>query len=99
MAACTNDDKRLEPVSEVKLRLLDREERGLIGFASCILHGEYYMNNISVRRGTDGGLFLAYPAGKSCGGALHHHWNPITRSAAKAMDRAILGRLGELGRV
>ena len=98
MAACMNDDKRTEPVSEVKLRLLDHEERGLVGFASCVLHGEYYLNNISVRRGEDGGLFLTYPAARSGGGVPYHHWNPITKGAAKALERAVLGRLRTMGR-
>ena len=85
-------------ISEVKLRILDAEEDGLLGFASCVLDGRYFLNNIAIRQGEDGQLFLTYPAGKSAGGVQHHHWNPISKDAAQLMENAILGRMRSLGR-
>ena len=84
-------------ISEVKLRLLDEEDAGLVGFASCVLHGEYFLNNIAIRRSRGGSLFLVYPAMESRNRARYHHWNPITRHAAAELEQAILRPVREMG--
>jgi DNA-binding cell septation regulator SpoVG len=85
-------------VSEVRLRLVDEEKDGLVGYGSCVLLGGLYLNDIAIRRGRDGNLFLTYPISRSRSGAQHHVWNPICREAAKLLENAILGRVQEMGR-
>ena len=85
-------------ITEVRLRLLDAEKDGLLGFASCVLDGSFFLNNIAVRRGTDNRLYLSYPATRSQQDVTHHHWNPITRPASEAVEDAILGRMRQMGR-
>jgi DNA-binding cell septation regulator SpoVG len=80
-------------ISEIRIRLLDLEKDGLIGFASCVLNGSYFLNNIAIRRGQDSRLFLSYPAGRSNHDVQHFHWNPISKRASEALEAAILGRL------
>lgn len=85
-------------VSEIRLRLRDEEQGGLLGFASCVLGGSYFLNNIAIRRGADGQLYLSYPATRSNQDVEHFHWNPITRDASRVLEQAILGRLQAMGR-
>jgi len=80
-------------VSEIRIRLLDAERDGLVGFASCVLNRSLFLNNIAIRRGPDGTMYLSYPAGRSNQDVQHFHWNPISRQASDALDAAILGRL------
>ena len=84
-------------ISEIRVRLLDGEKEGLLGFASCVLNGSYFLNNIAIRRGQDGRLFLSYPAMRSNQSVPHFHWNPISREGSEALEKAILGRLKEMG--
>lgn len=80
-------------VSEVKMRLVDSSTDGLIGWASCVVNGALYLNNIAVRRLQDGRLVVTYPAKMSNSEQKYFYFNPITREAKRALDEAILGRL------
>ncbi len=80
-------------ISEIRIRLLDVEKDGLVGFASCVLNRSYFLNNIAIRRARDRGLFLTYPTGRSTQDVQHFHWNPISKRASEALEAAILGRL------
>lgn len=85
-------------ITEIRVRILDEERNGLVGFASCVLSGAYFLNNIAIRRGSDGTLFLSYPASRSSHDVEHFYWNPISKEASKVLEAAILGRLREMGR-
>ena len=80
-------------ITEVQLRLLDEEDAGLVGFASCVLHGEYFLNNMAIRRSREGKLFLVYPVMESRNRVQYHHWNPITRAASRELEQAVLRKL------
>lgn len=80
-------------ISEIRIRLPDGEKEGLVAFASCVFNRSLYLNNIAIRRGQDGRLYLSYPAGRSNQDVPHFFWNPISKRAADALEAAILGRL------
>ena len=80
-------------VSEVKIRLVDEGGDGLVGWASCVVNGALYLNNIAVRRGRDGEFLLTYPSKRSRSDQKYFYFNPITREAKRAIDEAILGKL------
>lgn len=80
-------------VSEVKVRLMDRNEDGLIGWASCVVNDSIYLNNIAIRLGKDGRVVLTYPAKKSKSDSRYFHFNPISQEAARVLEAAILDRL------
>ena len=80
-------------VSEVKIRLVDEGTDGLVGWASCIVNGALYLNNIAIRRSRDGGFVLTYPCKRSRSDQKYFYFNPITREATRALDEAILGKL------
>lgn len=82
-------------VSEVSVRFLDKEENGLLGFASCVVAiGPYsfFLNNITIRRrAEDGSLYAAYPMQTSKKGVEHFIWKPINRATNAAIASGILG--------
>jgi DNA-binding cell septation regulator SpoVG len=80
-------------VSEVKIRLVDEGGDGLVGWASCVVNGALYLNNIAVRRGRDGEFLLTYPSKRSRSDQKYFYFNPITREAKRVIDEAILGKL------
>jgi len=84
-------------VNEVKIRLVDENPGGLLGWASCVVNGAVYLNNIAIRRARDGGLMLAYPGKRSRSDQKYFYFNPITREAHQALDQAILGQLKQGG--
>ena len=90
-------DVELE-ISEVKIRLVNDGTHGLLGWASCVVNGALYLNNIAIRRGRDGRLVLHYPIKRSRSDKKYFFFNPITHEARRVLDEAILGRL-DLGGV
>jgi len=80
-------------VSEVKIRLVDEGTDGLVGWASCVVNGALYLNNVAIRRSRDGGFVLTYPCKRSRSDQKYFYFNPITRAAKQILDQAILGRL------
>lgn len=81
-------------VSEVKIRLVGEDSSGgLLGWASCVVNGALYLNNIAIRRGSDGRLVLHYPIKRSRSDKKYFFFNPITHEARRVLDDAILGKL------
>lgn len=84
-------------VSEVKIRLVDGGTDGLIGWASCVVNGALYLNNIAIRRTREGSIFLTYPGKRSKRDQNYFFFNPISREAKQTLDTAILGKLQGMG--
>ena len=84
-------------ISEIKIRLIDPTPNGIIAFASCIVNGGLFLNNVEIHRGEEGGVYLRYPIGFSKNGGRHFYWNPLNRETGEQFDEAILGRLRAMG--
>ena len=80
-------------VSEVRIRLAEETEGKLVGWASCVVNGSLFLNNIKLLRCDNGSIGLSYPAVKSKSGAKHFVFNPINQDTKQALDEAILGKL------
>ena len=80
-------------VSEVKIRLVDSNEDGLIGWASCVVNGSLYLNNIAIRKSREGKVILTFPAKKSKGDSKYFFFNPISHDAARILEEAIIDKL------
>jgi len=94
-----NSVARPVDVSEVKIRLVDEGADGLLGWASCVVNGALYLNNIAIRRARSGELVLTYPCKRSHSDQKYFYFNPITREAHRVLDEAILGKLERRERV
>ncbi|MCL6505911.1 MAG: SpoVG family protein [Bryobacteraceae bacterium] len=88
-----NAEARPVDVSEVKIRLVDEGNDGLVGWASCVVNGALYLNNIAIRRDRNGAFVLTYPCKRSRSDQKYFYFNPITREAKRVIDEAILGKL------
>ncbi len=86
-------------ISNVKLRIVENGVDGLVAWASCLIDDAILLNNIAIRRGRDGSLFLTYPAKRSQGGDKYHYFNPISVKAAQAVQDALLSRLAALAKL
>ncbi len=90
------EEKRTQTVlevGEVKIRLMDETTGDLLGWASCVINGSIFLNNIVIRRNGEGDLILSYPGKRSRSEQKYFYFNPITHAAQIALDRAILGKL------
>ena len=86
------------PIADIKVRLVDHGTDGLLSWSSCIVSGAIKLDNIAIRRGRDGALFLTYPAKRSAAGDKYPYFNPISSDAADAVRNAVLARLATLAR-
>jgi DNA-binding cell septation regulator SpoVG len=93
-----NDRNPGIPITDIKVRLVEAGSDGLLAWASCVVSGAIKLDNIAIRRGKDGSLFLTYPAKRTPGGEKYHYFNPISVEAAKAVEDAVLTRLVALAK-
>ena len=77
-------------VSEVDVRLSHQQERGPVGWASCVLNGHVLLTNIVVFKDGDGEFYTQYPRKTSPNGRQHQYFCPITREARRIIDDAVL---------
>lgn len=78
-------------VSEVRIRMAETDDDGLIAWASCVINSCLYVNNIAIRKSQEGEIFLTFPAKKSKKGVKYFYLRPINREAKAILDAAILG--------
>lgn len=87
------------PITDVKVRLVEGGTDALVAWASCVVSGAIKLDNIAIRRGYDGGLFLTYPNKRSGPGERSYpYFNPVSAEAAGAIQNAVLARLAALAR-
>ncbi len=89
----------LIPITDIKVRLVTNGTDGLLAWASCVVSGAIKLDNIAIRRGRDGSLFLTYPTKRTPGGAKYHYFNPISSDAARAVQNALLAHLISLAKL
>ena len=80
-------------VSEVKVRFVDGDDKGIICWASCVVNDALFLNNIAVRNARSGEIVLSFPANISRGSKRYFHFNPISKSASAVLKTAILKKL------
>ena len=85
-------------ITEVKIRLADEPEGGLIGWASCVLNGTLLLDSIAIRRSETGEIILTFPKSKSKSGAQYPYYRPITRAAYEKIREAVISRIAQLGK-
>lgn len=83
-------------VSNIRIVSVKSGRDNLIAWVSCLLSGTMVLNNIGVRRGRDGELFLTYPNKVTATGARVTLFHPVSSDAAAVLDAAIVGKVREL---
>lgn len=81
--------------SEIQISFIKPKD-GLIGFASLVLNGAFYLSSIGIHSKLDGsGHRLTYPTRKT--GEQHVHlFHPINKTTAKQIEHAVLAKLNEV---
>lgn len=85
-----------DTVTDIKLRFVVDGRDGLLAWASCVLNGTMVLNNIGIRLGRNGGLFLTYPNKVTATGSRVTLFHPISSDAAAVLETAILAKVREL---
>ncbi len=80
-------------VSEVKIRLFGKRVNNFIGWASCVVNGSLFLNNIAIRRTNDGKVFITFPAEKSVESSKYFYFNPINQEAARILEEAVIDKV------
>ena len=81
-------------ITEVNLTPIQPKD-GLIGFASFVLNGSFYMGSVAIYAKPDGTFRLLYPA-KKVWATNMDVFHPINREASKAVERAIFKKCDEI---
>ena len=72
----------------------DDVKSGLLGFIS-VEFGPWIFDGICLRRSADGRFVLSFPARTDRAGRKHSYIRPVHDEARKAIEREILGQLGQ----
>jgi len=56
------------------------------------------LDNIALRRGRNGALYLSYPNKLTTKGDRYPYFNPISQQAAQTVQDAVLARLAKLAK-
>lgn len=82
-------------IDEVQIHLTEIEifpikpNNGLLGFASFILNGQFYIGNIGLHSRPDGSIRLIYPNKLLPNGKIVSSFHPITKNAGSEITRQV----------
>ena len=73
----------------------ERDERaGLLGYVSLVLNGALRLDGLTLRRRTDGRLYLAYPCRTDTAGRRHPLSHPLDDESRRQIQRQVFAELG-----
>ena len=82
-------------VSEVKIRFANARGGGLVGWASCVLNGGLFLNNIAIFENEDGTFSTQFPARRGTNDQRYFYFCPINRETRALIDDAVLAYLNK----
>lgn len=83
-------------ISDVQIRFVADGRDGLLGWASLVIDGAIRLNDLALRRGQHGDIYITFPARISPAGDRRYRFHPISSDATALLERAILSRVREL---
>jgi len=82
-------------ISEVNITFI-KPQNGLIGFASLILEGNFYIGSIGIHQRLDGnGYRLTYPT-KRINNTDMNIYHPINKATSQAIEKAVINKLKDV---
>lgn len=82
-------------ISNVVIRRADEAAVGPLGWASLVVNGALFLNNVAVFRGRDGSLYTQFPKREGRHGQRYYYFGPTGPEAKAIIDRAILAAFRE----
>ncbi len=81
-----NQDRCL--VSDVEV-IPFRPRDGHLGFASCVINGQFYLSDIAIFSRPKGGIRLGYPIKTLANGVVLSVFKPLSRDVESAIEAAV----------
>ncbi len=75
-------------LSEISLVPIKPKD-GLLGFASLVLNGQFYVGEIAIRSRPQGGIRLLYPTKKLLNGREVAVFHPISKNSGEQVQEAV----------
>lgn len=72
-----------------------RPKNGLVGFASCVIDGSFYLGSIAIHSRPDGSYRLVYPE-KRIGESSMSIFHPINKSAGRSIEKAVIEKCEQI---
>jgi DNA-binding cell septation regulator SpoVG len=83
---------KITEVQVIPVRPVD----GLVAFGSCVVDGQLYIGSLGIHKRLDGtGYRITYPT-KLIGNRQLSYFNPITKEAGAAIEKAVIEKCVEL---
>ena len=80
-------------ITEINFRMAGKNDPKLIAFASCVIDGKLYLNNIAIRKKHDGSIYLNFPRYTTRSGNEYPYFKPITTEMYEKMKKEFLNAL------
>lgn len=80
-------------VTEVKLTFYNKPDSPVKAFCEVVLNDALRLNDLCLKRNTDGHLFITYPAKKSNDGQEHHFFFPVNKQAEELIRAAVINEM------
>ncbi len=83
-------------VSDVRLTPAGPRDRdtGLLAYIEVVFNGALAIDGVTLRRSSDGALYVAYPARTDRAGGRHPYVRPVGESARRDVEGQVLRALG-----
>lgn len=83
-------------VQEIQIHFINGEG-GLIGFASCVIDGRWFISNLGIYTRADGsGYRITYPTKILKNNQSLQLFNPITKEAGSCIESAVTAAIKDL---
>ena len=79
--------------TEINFRMAGNTEPMLIAFASCVINGKLFLNNIAIRKKHDGSIYLNFPRYTTRSGKEFPYFKPITAEMYEEIKSVFLNAL------
>ena len=87
-----------DPLLVADVRLVDAEpadmRRGLLGFVSCTLGGQFRLEGLTLRRSREGRLYISFPRPRDARGREHVNVRPLNAASQRDIEAQIFLALG-----
>ncbi len=67
-----------------------RPRDGHLGFASCVINGQFYLGDIAIFSRPEGGIRLGFPVKKLCNGTTIDIFKPLNIETEKTIEESVL---------
>ena len=83
-------------ISNIEIISYNKPKNWLLGFASCVINGQYSLSDIAIFLRPKGGIRLGYPISMLSNGITMKIFKPLRRDTERSIEAAITEKFGAL---